>query len=370
MSEVVVVGAGLVGASIARRLAERGARVDVFEASRPAGGTSLATFAWVNAVGKLPRGYFDFNIAGVDEHRRLVDELGGGEWYHAGGNLEWSSKVDDVRAKSDHHRDWGYPVEWLEPAQARALEPDAAIDDGAGIAFYSEDAWVDPVPLVARLLDHPRLTVTSGAAVARLDADGSVGGVEMTDGRRIGADAIVVATGPDAAKLLEPIGFDLPMRDAPGLLALTEPAPVRVARILHAPGVAIRPDGAGRLLLAADDLDKRLEPSGGEMPIAEAVEELVARARRALPGVAGVQVEVTRIGRRALPGDGQPAIGPIPGREGVYVATMHSGVTLAPLVGRLVADEVADGITHQVLDDYRPGRFAMAGRTDQLPARG
>lgn len=371
MSEVVVVGAGVIGASIARRVAARGMRVEVVEAVRPAGGTSLATFAWVNAVGKQPRAYFDLNVDGVAEHRRLVDELGGGDWYHPGGNLEWSSKVDDLRAKVDRHRDWGYPVEWLEPAQARELEPAAVIEDGVGVAFYPGDAWVDPALLVACLLDHPGVTVRNGVAVTRLDtADGRVRGVELADGQRIGGDAVVVATGPSAAELLEPIGFDLPMRHAPGLLILTEPAPVGVTRILHAPGVAVRPDGAGRLLLAADDLDKRIEPAGGDLPIVDAADELLVRARRILPGLAGVPVEVTRLGRRALTADGLPAIGPVPGAEGVYLATMHSGVTLAPLVGRLIAAELVDGTGDDMLQDYRPARFATVSPAQQPPARG
>lgn len=371
MTGVVVVGAGLIGASIARRLAERGVRVEVVEATRPAGGTSLATFAWVNAVGKQPRAYFDLNVEGAAEHRRLADELGGGTWYHSGGNLEWSSEIVELRAKVDRHRELGYPVEWLEPAHARELEPDAVIEDAAGVAFYPHDAWIDPVVLVVRLLDHPRITARRGVPVTRLDTDhGRVHGVALADGRRIGGDAVVVATGPSAAELLEPIGFDLPMRHAPGLLALTEPAPVAVTRILHAPGVAVRPDGAGRLLLAADDLDKRIEPAGGDLSIADAADELLVRARRALPGLAGVPVEVTRLGRRALTADGMPAIGPVPGADGAYLATMHSGVTLAPLVGRLVAAELVDGTADDVLQDYRPARFASASRAQQPPAHG
>jgi glycine/D-amino acid oxidase-like deaminating enzyme len=160
------------------------------------------------------------------------------------------------------------------------------------------------------------------------------------------------------------------MRHAPGLLAVTEPAPVRIERILHAPDVAARPDGMGRLLLAAADLDRRIELTGGDVTIPAAVDELLDRARRAVPRLAGVPAEVTRIGYRALTADGLPAIGPVPGWEGAYVAVMHSGVTLAPLVGRLVAGELVDGHEDGLLDDYRPGRFAEANRDAQLPDRG
>jgi len=359
--DLVVVGAGIVGAAIARRAAERGARVTVVEANRPAAGTSLATFSWVNAVGKQPRAYFDLNVAGIAEHRRLVGELGGATWYHPGGNLEWSATADVLRERVERHAAWGYAVELVEPDEARRLEPGIHLADGDVVAFYPDDGWVDPVVLVGLLLDHEAVTVASGEAVARiLTRGGRATGVELAGGTRIESSGVVVATGPSAAELLEPLGFILPMRHAPGLLAFTEPAATGVGRILHAPGVAIRPDGSGRLLLAADDLDKRLEPSGGDLPVPDATAQLSDRARRAVPALAGVPVEATRIGLRALTVDGFPAVGPVPGTAGVYVAVTHSGVTLAPLLGRLVAGEVLDGSREPTLADYRPDRF-LAG---------
>lgn len=360
MADVVVVGAGIIGASIARAAADRGASVQVVESSRPASGTSLATFAWVNALGKQPRAYFDLNRVGVAEHRDLVERLGGGEWYHARGNLEWSTAAEDVAVRAERHRDWGYAVEVIDAVEAAQLEPHARIDDGAAAAFYPDDAWIDPVPLVGRLLDHPAIVVRSGVPVERLTVDGSrATGVELADSRTVAGDRVVVATGPRAAELLDPLGYELPMRHAPGLLAVTEPVATGVRRIVHAPGVAIRPDGGGRLLLAADDLDRRLEPSGGDLPVASAADELMARARRAVDGLDAIGLEVLRIGHRALTSDGYPAIGPVPGTDGAYVAVTHSGVTLAPVVGRLVATELLEATADPVLDDYRPARFAL-----------
>ena len=361
MPDLVVVGAGIIGAAIARRAAERGARVTVVEANRPAGEASLATFSWVNAVGKQPRAYFDLNVAGIAEHRRLVDELDDAAWFHPGGNLEWSATADALRERVEHHAAWGYPVELIDSGEARRLEPGIHLADGVAVAFYPDDGWVDPVVLVGRLLDHQAVTVVSGTAVARVRTGGGrATGVELAGGAHIDAPCVVVATGPRAAELLEPLGFILPMRHAPGLLAFTEPAATGVGRILHAPGVAIRPDGSGRLLLAADDLDKRLELSGGDLTVPDATAQLADRARRAVPALAGVPVEATRIGLRALTADGFPAVGPVPGTEGAYVTVTHSGVTLAPLLGLLVAGEVLDGNREPTLADYRPDRF-LAG---------
>jgi glycine/D-amino acid oxidase-like deaminating enzyme len=71
-ADIIVVGAGSVGANVAYRLAERGARVTVLEAGAPGGGTSGTSFAWTNSFHKTPRDYHDLNTASMIEHLSLV----------------------------------------------------------------------------------------------------------------------------------------------------------------------------------------------------------------------------------------------------------------------------------------------------------
>src|SRR5438067_6416414 len=87
--DVAVIGAGVVGASVAHRLAEAGARVTVLEQGRVGGGTSGASFAWTNAHLKPPRAYHDLNVAGMRAHAALREELGALPWWHGGGSVEW-----------------------------------------------------------------------------------------------------------------------------------------------------------------------------------------------------------------------------------------------------------------------------------------
>ena len=89
MRRIAVIGAGIVGASVAFRLARSGeARVWIIDRSSPGSGTTSASFAWANANEKTPYGYFELNRAGLEEHFRLRDELpGGAPWLHPGGNI-------------------------------------------------------------------------------------------------------------------------------------------------------------------------------------------------------------------------------------------------------------------------------------------
>ncbi|HET8587219.1 MAG TPA: FAD-dependent oxidoreductase, partial [Candidatus Limnocylindria bacterium] len=169
--KAVVVGAGIIGASVAYRLAQKGVEVTVLEGDRPAAGTSTSTFAWVNANGKTPRDYFDLNLAGVHEHRHVAEELGG-SWFHPGGDLEWADdEAADARLgdKVARMQEWGGRIEWRTAAELRELEPDLAlVADSARIAHSIDDAFVDPVLLTAELLAAARrfgARLRSGAAV-------------------------------------------------------------------------------------------------------------------------------------------------------------------------------------------------------------
>src|SRR5215468_1155624 len=129
-TDVIVVGAGSVGANVAYRLAERGARVTVLEAGAPGGGTSGASFAWTNSFGKTPRDYHDLNVASMEEHAALAKELGGGSWLHQEGALAWEETPAGrarLGAAVERLASWGYAIEQISPAEARELEPDLHI---------------------------------------------------------------------------------------------------------------------------------------------------------------------------------------------------------------------------------------------------
>jgi glycine/D-amino acid oxidase-like deaminating enzyme len=126
MIKTIVIGAGVMGASVAYRLAQAGAAVTVLEATRIGGGTSGISFAWTNANKKPPKPYYDPNIAGMKAHLALADEFGATPWWHGGGSLEWEAEADRAaqRANIEQLRSWGYAAEWITPREVQELEPD------------------------------------------------------------------------------------------------------------------------------------------------------------------------------------------------------------------------------------------------------
>jgi glycine/D-amino acid oxidase-like deaminating enzyme len=363
---VLIVGAGLLGASVACRLARRGVEVTVLDAGRPGGGTSGASFAWVNAQEKRPADYYALNAEGVAAYPGLAAELGG-DWYHPGGDLSIARGpgIAKLRERVERHGALGYPVRIIERGEIAAREP--ALDLGSNEllgALWEAEAWVDPPLLVEQLLAAARdggARVLSRAMVIDLLVHGSrVGHVRLVSGDRLSADLILVAAGIGSEALAARVGVKLPMAPTVGLLALSEPLAGGVRGLVHAGDVALRPDGAGRLLLTSREVDATLDPATREVaPDADPCREILARAARLVPDLRSARIESARIGIRSVAADGLPAAGFAAGFENAYFLVSHSGVTLAPVLGRLVAAELL-GEPQPALEPYRLERFAGA----------
>jgi glycine/D-amino acid oxidase-like deaminating enzyme len=360
-AEVVVVGAGCVGASVAFRLAQRGARVTVLDAGPPGGGTSGTSFAWTNSFAKTPRDYHELNVAGMEEHAALVKELPGGGWLHQDGALAWedsSAGWARLEAAVERLHGWGYAVERITPGQAREIEPELHIAPDIGhVVWTAGEGYLEAVPYIAAVLAAARrhgARVLPGRRVALVLRSGDrVRGVRTEDGERFEAPIVVDCAGVAAGEIAGLAGLALPLDRVPGRLIYTSPVATTLRRPIHAPGVHFRPDGGGRVVLAEGAHDQVWRETAEAWP----AERSLAVAAAHLPALSGARVEATRIGLRPMPPDERPMVGGIPGLEGFYVVVSHSGVTLGPLWGRVVAAELLDGVPDPRLAPYRPARF-------------
>jgi glycine/D-amino acid oxidase-like deaminating enzyme len=362
---VVVIGAGLYGAVVTAELARRGARVTVVDSGAPAAGTSGATFSWINSCGKQPRAYHDLSVAAMEAHQRLARDMPGSDWYHAGGNLEWGSgdaERGQLRGKADSVLAYGYEVRWLTRAEALRLEPDMnpAELPADEIAYFPAEGWIEPVRLIGSLLSTAGAERVWGDRVTGIDvSDGLARSVRLASGRRLPADAVVNCAGPGAAGVAQLAGLDLPMRNTRGVLIYTSPVAVSVSRVIHAPHVHLRPDGAGRLLLHTRDIDGAAHaPGDGGIGVDQAAVGAVMEAARVLyPGLRAASVESVRVGVRPIPGDGLPVLVRADGLPNFYFAVSHSGATLSVHAGALVAGEVLGEDHSGELAAFRFGRF-------------
>jgi glycine/D-amino acid oxidase-like deaminating enzyme len=135
------------------------------------------------------------------------------------------------------------------------------------------------------------------------------------------------------------------------------------------------PPGLVRTLVSGPDLEEVREAAPGELWVAaayggeagqddlvRAADAVLRRLTAAFDGAEDIRLLSVRVGARPMPADGLPVIGPMPGTAGVYIAVMHSGVTLAPAVGRLIAVEVVGGADAVEFRGLRPHRFESGRR--------
>lgn len=370
---VVVIGAGVVGMSIALGLARRGATVTVVEKDWPGVGTSSTSYAWVNANGKEPDSYFELNRAGLEAHHKLAAQ--GGEWFAPGGHVEFTADhahCTHLRGRMERLAGRGYEVEELSPDQAMRLLPDVVLPkDCNTIAFFPREAHCSPTLYLAHVLGEAvgsGVQLRTQSPVVGLTAVGAGASVALADGSVLAAEKVVAAAGRWTGEVAALAGLSVPMAQfthpgdiTVGYLLETSPVPVRLNQIVTSPWLNVRPEGGGRLLLQALDLDATADP--GNIPPADSdlAQTMLARLRSVMRNTESAVARHLAVGQRVMPADGYTIVGPVPSADWFYAVATHSGVTLAPLLGEQVAAEVC-GEDEPLFADFRPARFATGMR--------
>jgi glycine/D-amino acid oxidase-like deaminating enzyme len=372
---VVVVGAGILGASIAFHLTLHGVPVTIVDAGEPGQGTSRVSFAWLNAYGKTPFHYHDFNRRSVDMWERFARRLGGTIDLIWGGELRWSvtaAGAAELAARAQGLQTWGYPTRLIDAHELQALEPDLQADSMTAASYTSIDGHVDTGQVIQACIAAAAgqgAELRTKASVTGLPRGHTRSGKAMVEAVMIGDEAIpcdivVLAGGADMPSLAALAGVDVPLYHTFGATVLTEPvAPIfKTIAVLHSPRdrhplVNFRQFADGTVMMQGGVPDNKQEGDRGHTD-AE-VEQIVADAGEVLPALKGVQIKEVRRGRRPIPRDGEPIIGFSPTVSNLYVATTHSGVTLAPIIGECAALEIAEGARIDLLQPFRIERFSQ-----------
>jgi glycine/D-amino acid oxidase-like deaminating enzyme len=344
------------GAAVAAGLTRRGARVTVLEERFAGAGTTGSSFGWVNANHPDSEPYFTLTHAAVHAHHAL-----GSDAFMPTGHLEWATGrqgLDGLNRRVDWLAARDYAVERVTAERAAELEPGLVPrPEGTEYALFPEEGHVYPARLLGRLLAEARAggaEVETGVAVREIRSGAAGANVVLANGDVRTADFVVSCVGRWTALLLDVAMLDprMPGVDTGGFLATTTPVPAPLSRVLSTDRLRVRPDGGGRLLLRAPDLDAIADPALPPAPRIGA--ELLARLPELLTGTEGAHIEHVRVAQHAAPAHGRTTAGFVDTAGRVYTVVTRDGLTLAPLLADLVAGEL-HGIESALLSPFRPG---------------
>lgn len=362
---VIVVGAGSVGAHIAFRLQERGASVQLLDASSRARGTSRSSFAWLSSFPQ--RAWTEDPGRAALRHtvhprfHELVDELGG-DWMHWDGTLAWGApdERESIRDLAETCRARGVALEILGAGDVRKRFPGIDIADDDEFVYEAESGWVDAPALISRLLD--RFIALGGElrehspVVDLIRAGERVVGAVTAAGDRLEADIVINAAGSWGSHIAALAGAALPLDLVPGLMIYTQqidPAAMP-ATVLNSPTWLLRPEAGGGVAIHW----RGSAMTGSHGANGWSAERIIQDVAATVPALSGVGVAEARVGIRPIP-PGGPIVGALPWLPGLYHVLSHGGIGWGPLWADVVAREVLGGEQVAELASMRPDRFYL-----------
>jgi len=364
--DVVVVGGGVIGCSIAYHLAREGARVGVVEREQLASGASGIAAGMLAPQVEAPfaDAFFELTLAGRATHaqlaERLHDEVGLDVEYRATGILR-VARTESERVDLQRMHRWqtarGLRAEWLEPAALGDCEPLLAGVAGrllAGGLWLPDEAQVRSPRLVEALASaatqRGARIYESTWAVALERAGDRVCGVRTQNGI-VHAGTVVLAAGVWSADLARGVGLDLPLVPVKGQVVTLQARDARPRHVIWSGDCYLVPRVDGQVLLGATEEEGNYDAR----PTLAGVGRLSESVLEFVPAAGSLHFEGAWAGLRPAVPDRRPIVGQAPSLEQLVVATAHyrNGVLLGPLTGQAVAD--------LILRDHLPQEWAPFG---------
>jgi glycine/D-amino acid oxidase-like deaminating enzyme len=376
-ADVVIIGAGVIGASIAYHLTRHGIRPLVLEKSDPAAGSSGACDGLVFMQSKKPGLHLKLALESRRRFDGLMDQIGGSIEFRSPGGMcliESASELAAMRLFVAEQRASGLDVELIDGDEARRREPCLSRKVIAA-TFSALDSQVNPYALTFAFLRAAKSAgarVLSGIEVKGIEVvSGEAAGV-LTGNCRISAPVVVNAAGAVAADVGRMAGLEVYIPPRRGQIIVTAAVPPLLRHcLISAQYVAVKfkPE-----LAAAGGMGFSLEQADSGNILIGSTREFVGFDRRTtfdgirtiasriapvIPALQRVAVIRTFGGLRPYTPDGLPILGTVAGVEGFIMAAGHEGdgIALSPITGELIADLIATGRTQFPLEDFRLERF-------------
>lgn len=364
VSDVVVIGGGAIGTSIAYNLSKRHVDVTLVEKDDIASGTSGSCDGFIFMQSKKPGAHLQMALESARMMEQLSVELQRDiEYEKTGGMILVKSKEDipEMEKLVKQQRKSGLEVELLDAHQAQEIEP-CLSSDIAGATYSSMDAQVNPIALclaLAETAENNGVKILTDTEVTGINiANGKVESVVTTKGN-IRTDIVVNAAGVYATLVGKMVGINLPIVPRRGQILVTESVPRLLKRVIICNryitskfnpdqaqnplgvGLALEQTQAGNILIGSTrefvGYDRGVTPEG--------LQAILDHAQYFFPAIREFNIIRSFAGLRPYTPNGMPILGEVNGIKGFIVAAGHEGdgIALSPITGLLIAELVTRG---------------------------
>jgi len=352
--EAIVIGAGIIGSSIAYELSKRGVKVTLIDKKAPGSACSGSSFSWINATyPKKPYSYNLFSQLGINAFHLLQKELSLNiKW---NGSLEWSPKLEDQKKLIESVNELqSYPryspTSLIGHRKANKLEPHINFKSNENIVYSRADGAIDPKDAISKMIDAIKKNGGSVLYPCKfekiVETNDSYSTVKTSMGI-LKSEKIIFCNGID---IDNSFNISFLKNPRPGVIIKTKPHKNLLNSVVYGPKVHAHQQSNGQLIIGEQITAPIKENSKDHL------KRINTHFKNMVKGASDLRPSEVLIGWRPIPKDDLPIIGRFKNKS-LYIAVMHSGISLAAIVGNLVSQEIVDEVDSLLLNDFRPSRF-------------
>ena len=352
--EAVVVGAGIIGSSVAYELSKRGVKVTLIDKNAPGSACSGSSFSWINATyPKKPYSYNLFSQLGINAFHLMQRELSLDiKW---NGSLEWSSAMEDQEKLIESVNELkSYPkytpTSIIGYEKAKELEPYINFSRNENIIFSKTDGAIDPKDAISKMIDAIKKNGGSILYPCKfeeiIESNDSFSKIKTSMGI-LKSQNVIFCNGVDIDNSFNKNFLKKPR---PGVIIKTKPEKNLINSVVYGPKIHAHQQSNGQLIIG-----EQITAPIRENPI-DHLKRINKHYKNMVKDASDLRPSEVLIGLRPIPKDDLPIIGRFKNKS-VYIAVMHSGISLAAIVGNLVTQEIVDEVDSLLLKDFRPSRF-------------
>lgn len=356
--KIIIVGAGIVGVTLAWYLATYSqAEVTLLDRKDAGSGASKDSFAWLNVSYGRPDAYQKLRAQSLIEWRQLDMAMEGRlniDWH---GAISWQISNEETIRFITEHTAKTYKIAQLTKEMLQEKEP-LLRHSPEVVAFANKEGALNPQHVIQELLKdiiNKGVNYHSNSEVIsfRKNSKNDIIGVN-TQTAHYEADKVILTAGVDNKSLMKTLGRSLPLTASPSLLLrFQSKKPLEFAKhIISTPEMELRAINAHELIAAEDYIDS--QPHNNPSTIADNLLKIIEDY---FEGENSLKITDINVGIRPMPMDEMPIVGEFGNIPGLYIISLHAGVTLAPFISHLVMREI---LFHEIapeLEDYRASRF-------------